>query len=61
MEEKIRNICTELNDGKITVSQATEQLFYLFSVSGSVIEQEFIDAYMENAKKYYPKKRPTIL
>ncbi len=61
MEEKIRNICTELNDMKITVSQATEQLLYLFNVKDSVIEQEIIDAYMKEAKKFYPKKRPIIL
>jgi len=33
MEEKIREICTELNDGKIAVVQATEKLLDLFSVS----------------------------
>lgn len=35
MKDKIREICTELNDGKIAVVQATEQLFDLNSVSGS--------------------------
>ena len=45
----------------MTVSQATEQLLYLFNVKDSVIEQEIIDAYMKEAKKFYPKKRPIIL
>jgi hypothetical protein len=33
MKNKINKICTELNDGKIAVVQATEQLFDLYSVS----------------------------
>jgi len=33
MKDKINEICTELNDGKIAVVQATEQLFDLYSVS----------------------------
>ena len=33
MKDKINKICTELNDGKIAVVQATEQLFDLYSVS----------------------------
>ncbi len=33
MEDKINKICTELNDGKIAVVQATEKLFDLFNVS----------------------------
>ncbi len=33
MEKEIREICTELNDGKIAVVQATEKLLNLFSVS----------------------------
>ena len=32
MEKEIRQICTELNDGKIAVVQATEQLLNLYSV-----------------------------
>ena len=32
MKDKINKICTELNDGKIAVVQATEQLFDLYSV-----------------------------
>ena len=43
MKEEIKEICTELNDGKIAVVQATEKLFDLFSVSNS----ELID-YIEN-------------
>jgi len=35
MKEEIKEICTELNDGKIAVVQATEKLLVLFSVSGS--------------------------
>ena len=33
MKDKINKICTELNDGKIAVVQATEQLFDLYSVA----------------------------
>ena len=33
MKDKINKICTELNDGKIAVVQATEHLFDLYSVS----------------------------
>ena len=33
MKKQIRQICTDLNDGKIAASQATEQLLDLFSVS----------------------------
>ncbi len=33
MEKEIREICTELNDEKIAVVQATEKLLDLFSVS----------------------------
>ena len=33
MKDKINKICTELNDGKIAVVQATEQLFDLYSVT----------------------------
>ena len=29
MKDKINRICTELNDGKIAVAQATEQLYRL--------------------------------
>jgi len=32
MKEQIRKICTQLNDGQIAVTQATEQLLDLFSV-----------------------------
>jgi len=34
MEKEIKQICTELNDGKIAVVQATEKLLDLFSVVG---------------------------
>jgi len=33
MKKEIKEICTELNDGKIAVVQATEKLLNLFSVS----------------------------
>lgn len=36
MKEELKEICTELNDGKIAVVQATEKLLDLFSVSKSV-------------------------
>jgi len=44
MEEKIREICTELNDGKIAVVQATEKLLDLFSVSQ---QRELLLAFLE--------------
>ena len=34
MKEKIYKICTQLNDGQIAVTEATEQLLDLFDVSG---------------------------
>ena len=34
MKEKIYKICTQLNNGQITVTEATEQLLDLFDVSG---------------------------
>jgi len=42
MKDKINKICTELNDGKIAVVQATEQLFDLYSVSQ---QRELLKAY----------------
>ena len=42
MKDKINKICTELNDGKIAVVQATEQLFDLYSVSQ---QRELLIAY----------------
>jgi len=33
MKEEIYKICTQLNDGQISVTQAQEQLLLLFSVS----------------------------
>lgn len=50
MKEKIRKICTQLNDGQIAASQATEQLLDLFSVScplcgrGNRVTQKMLDA-----------------
>ena len=43
MKEQIYKICTQINDGQISVVEAQEQLLLLFSVSGSFIsvsEQE---------------------
>lgn len=45
MKDKINKICTELNDGKIAVVQATEQLFDLYSVSQ---QRELLIAYEKN-------------
>ena len=36
MKEQIYKICTQLNDGQIAVTEATEQLLDLFAVSGSL-------------------------
>ena len=45
MKDKINKICTELNDGKIAVVQATEQLFDLYSVSHSTTPNYLDDKY----------------
>jgi hypothetical protein len=37
MKEKIYKICTQLNDGQIAVTEATEQLLDLFAVSNSAL------------------------
>ena len=44
MKDKINIICTELNDGKIAVVQATEKLFDLYSVSN---QRELLIAFKE--------------
>ena len=44
MKKQIREICTELNDGKIAVVQATEKLLDLFSVSQ---QRELFDAILD--------------
>ena len=36
MKEQIYKICTQLNDGQISATEATEQLLDLFAVSGSL-------------------------
>lgn len=43
MKEKIRKIHGELNDGKITVSQATEQVLDLLGVSSVSSEWDLLD------------------
>jgi len=45
MKDKINKICTELNDGKIAVVQATEQLFVLYGVSHSTKPNYLDDKY----------------
>ena len=58
MKDKINKICTELNDGKIAVVQATEQLFDLYSVSQ---QRELLLAYEEfTSYKVLGKKTPRI-
>ena len=37
MKDKTYKICTQLNDGQISVTQATEQLLDLFAVSNSAL------------------------
>jgi hypothetical protein len=37
MKEQIYKICTQLNDGQIAVTEATEQLLNLFAVSSSAL------------------------
>ena len=48
MKEKIRKIHSELNDGRITVSQATEQVLDLLAV---------IDSFDFDATKLTPKEQ----
>jgi len=43
MEKEIKQICTELNDGQIAVTQATEKLLNLFSVSERYILVEWLN------------------
>jgi hypothetical protein len=50
MKDKINKICTELNDGKIAVVQATEQLFDLYSVSN---RRELLIGYIMNEQNLY--------
>ena len=52
MKEQIRKICTQLNDGKIAVSQATEQLLNIGAVSGGAFWNDdkvidFVNWYIE--------------
>lgn len=37
MKEEIYKICTQLNDGQISVTEATQQLLDLFAVSNSAL------------------------
>ena len=53
MKEQVRKICTQLNDGQIAVTQATEQLLDLFSVSGSEQKQ----MYQECLEEFVPTKK----
>ena len=52
MKEQIRKICTQLNDGQIAVSQATEQLLNIGAVSGGAFWNDdkvidFVNWYIE--------------
>lgn len=59
MEKEIREICTELNDGKIAVVQATEKLLNLFNVSNRFPETTdkheplIIEMYKEHLVELY--------
>lgn len=55
MKEEIKEICTELNDGKIAVVQATEKLLDLFSVSVPFPSDELIEQRGKDfeSKTYY--------
>lgn len=59
MKDKIRRIHSELNDGRITVSQATEQVLDLLAVSGSIPHPEEIltDEQIQNTLSWYDKHR----
>ena len=60
MKNKINKICTELNDGKIAVVQATEQLFDLYSVSQ---QRELLDLLTEiaNSDTLYSNTRHRMI
>jgi hypothetical protein len=56
MKEKIYRICTQLNDGQIAVTEATEQLLDLFAVSGQLPLPDISNReHKELMKKLYPK------
>ena len=62
MKNEINKKCTELNDGKIAVSQATEQLFDLFNVSKRSELLKFLAWYDErNDFKHYPNINEGII
>ena len=61
MKDKINKICTELNDGKIAVVQATEQLFDLYSVVNCVYVVTERDNYGEQLfRQVFAKKEQAI-
>ena len=54
MKKEIKQICTELNDGQIAVTQATEKLLNLFSVSvsdSSDFELQRLFDWLQDAKR----------
>jgi len=57
MEDEIKQICTELNDGQIAVVQATEKLLDLFNVSNSKCKWMKINGvYKKECKIKYTEK-----
>lgn len=61
MKDKINKICTELNDGKIAVVQATEQLFDLYSVVNCVYVVTERDNYGEQLfRQVFAKEEQAI-
>ncbi len=53
MEKKVRKILSELNDGRIAVSQATEQVLNLFSVSKCVLLADLLDEMNQTHCEYH--------
>jgi len=60
MKKQIYDIVFSAQYEGLSTKEATDKLLLLFSVTRSTKaddEQEIIDAYMKEAKKYYPKKK----
>jgi len=51
MKEDIYKICTELNDGQITVVEAQERLLLLFSIN----KRNLIESILEDMNGTYPE------
>jgi|694.fasta_scaffold06796_1 hypothetical protein len=53
MKEEIYKICTQLNDGQISVTQAQEQLLLLFSVSKRYLLESILEDCKSSFSEYH--------